>query len=197
MKSLKRIMIAVMLGAVCCLVGCNAETEKEKETTTLTLQEDGSIAHTIVESFDLSYYDADELSAMANQKIGDYEGSVVCESVETKDDKVIVKMTYGTGEDYTGFNNREFFGGTVEEANAKGYRFENMVDKDGVSLSGDIQSAYLQNHALAVQTGAGEELSVSVFGNILCVSSNVTISDKKEAYIGATEDMTMSYIIFE
>ena len=197
MKSLKRIMIAVMLGAVCCLVGCNVETEKETETTTLTLQEDGSIAHTIVESFDLSYYDADELSAMANQKIEDYEGTVVCESVETEDDQVIVKMTYGSGEDYTGFNNREFFSGTVEEADAKGYRFEDMADKDGKSLSGDIPSAFSQNHVLAVQTGVGEELSVSVYGNILCVSSNVTISGKKEAYIGAAEDMTMSYIIFE
>lgn len=197
MKSLKRIMIAVMLGAVCCLVGCNAEMEKETETTTLILQEDGGIVHTIVESFDLNYYDADELSAMANQKIGDYEGTVACESVEAKDDKVIVKMTYGTGEDYTGFNNREFFSGTVEEAAAKGYRFENMEDRDGKSLSGDIQGAYLQNHVLAVQTGAGEELSVSVYGNILCVSSNVTVSGKTEAYIGAAEDMVMSYIIFE
>lgn len=195
MKSLKRIMIAVMLGAVCCLVGCNAE--KEKEMTTLALQEDGSIVHTIVESFDRNYYDADELSAMANQKIEDYEGAIACESVETKDDKVIVKMTYGTGEDYTGFNNREFFSGTVEEADAKGYRFENMVDKDGMSLSGDIQSAFSQNHVLVVQTGAGEELSVGVYGNILCVSSNVTISGKKEAYIGADEDMVISYIIFE
>ena len=195
MKSLKRIMIAVMLGAVCCLVGCNAE--KEKEITSLTLQEDGSIAHTIVESFDRNYYDADELSAMANQKIGDYEGTVGCESVETKDDKVIVKMTYGSGEDYTGFNNREFFSGTVEKADEKGYRFENMVDKDGADLIGEIKSAYAQNHVLAIQTGAGEELSVGVYGNILCVSSNVSISGKKEAYIGATEDMTMSYIIFE
>lgn len=195
MKSLKRIMIAVTLGAVCCLVGCN--TGKEKEITSLTLQEDGSIVHTIVESFDRNYYDADELSAMANQKIGDYEGTVVCESVETKDDKVIVKMTYGTGEDYTGFNNREFFSGTVKDADAEGYRFENMEDKDGNSLPGDIQSAYSQNHVLAVQTGAGEELSVGVYGNILCASSNVTISGKKEAYIGATEDMVTSYIIFE
>lgn len=195
MKSLEKIMIAVTLGAVCCLVGCNAE--KEKEITTLTLQEDGSIVHTIVESFDRNYYDADELSAMADQKIGDYGGTVACESVETKDDKVIVKMTYGTGEDYAGFNNREFFGGTVEEADAKGYRFENMKDKGGGDLSGDIQGAYSQNHVLAVQTGAGEELSVSVYGNILCVSSNVTISGKKEAYIGASEDMTTSYIIFE
>lgn len=195
MKSLKRIMIAVTLGVICCLAGCNAE--KGIETTTLILQEDGSIAHTIVESFDRNYYDADELSAMANQKIEDYEGTVVCESVETKDDKVIVKMTYGTGNDYTGFNNREFFSGTVEEADAKGYRFENMVDKDGVGLSGDIKGAYLQNHILAVQTGAGEELSVSVYGKILCVSSNVTISGKKEAHIGAAEDMVTSYIIFE
>lgn len=188
-------MIAVTLGAVCCLAGCNAQ--KDKEVTTLALQEDGSIAHTIVESFDRNYYDADELSAMADQKIGDYGGTVVCESVEVKDDKVIVKMTYGTGEDYTGFNNRELFSGMVEEAGAKGYRFENMEDKDGVSLLGDIGDAYSQNHVLVVQTGAGEELSVSVYGNILCASSNVTILGKKEAYIGAAEDMTTSIIIFE
>ena len=195
MKSLKKIMIAVTLGAVCCLAGCNAE--KDREITALVLQEDGSIAHTIVESFDRNYYDADELSAMADQKIGDYGGTVVCESVEVKDNKVIVKMTYGTGEDYTGFNNREFFGGTVEEAVAKGYRFENMEDKDGMSLSGDIGNAHSQNHVLIVQTGAGEELSVNVYGNILCVSSNVTISGKKEAYIGAGEEMVTSIIIFE
>ena len=194
MGNCKKIIIAALF--MCCLTGCG--NAKENETNTLTLREDGSIAHTIVESFEMNYYDEDELSAMASRKAEEYtDGTVSCESVQKKDGKVIVKMSYGTGEDYTGFNNREFYTGTVEEAGAKGYRFEDMVDKDGMSLTGDIGGAYSENHVLVVQTGAGEELAVSVYDNILCVSSNVTISGKKAAYIGAGEEAVVSYIIFE
>lgn len=194
MKNLKNTIILPAVLIVCFISGCGAD--KEAQTSTLTLRKDGSISHTIVEGFEQNYYDADELSAMAGQKIEDYAGNVVCESVETKEDKVIVKMTYGTGEDYTGFNNRELSYGTVEDADKKGYHFENMVDRNGASLSGDIQDIYSQNHVLVVQTGVGEELAVNVYDNILCVSSNVSISGKKGAYIGADEESTVSYIIF-
>lgn len=192
----KRIKIVIAMVAALGLIGCGASGKAEMNT--VSIQQDGTIAHTIVEQFERNYYDADELEAMAQEKIASYgAGSIVCESVEAGNGKVVVKMTYKTGEDYTQYNHREFFCGTVGEAFEQGYSLKDIVGEDGTVISDDELSAIRENHVVIVQTKAGEELDVNVYDKILYTSDNITLSGKKDAIIAAGEEEALSCVVFQ
>lgn len=188
----------MIVAVVCGVTGCGL-TEKSPSMDTVSVQKDGTIKQTIVDQFDQNDYDAEELSAMAQEKINRYSdgaGNIVCDSVEENNGQIVVMMTYQTGADYTDFNNRELFTGTVAEAMAEGYSLQDVVSNNGTSLSESEVTAAGENHIVIVQTKEGEKLDVNVYNKILYTSDNVTLSGKKDAIIDAQEDM-ISYIIFQ
>lgn len=188
----------IILVAALLLTGCGASGSANMNT--VSIGKDGTIAHTIVESFERNFYDVGELEAMAQEKIekcSNGEGSIVCESVEAGNGKVIVKMTYQTGEDYTNYNRRELFCGTVGEAFEKGYSLKDIVKEDGTVISDEELSAIRENHVVIVQTKAGEELDVNVYDKILYTSAGITLSGKRDAIIAAGEEELLSCIVFQ
>lgn len=188
----------LMTAAVCGIAGCSSL--ELADANTISVQKNGSIKQTIVEQFERSYYDVDELSEMAQEKIDQFNNgteNIVCDSIKTKDGKIIVEITYQTGTDYADFNNRELFSGTVEEAEAEGYSLKHAVAQDGSDINEEQLAEIAQNHVLIVQTKEGEELDVKVYDKILYTSGNVILSGKKDAYITAEGEDMLSYVIFQ
>ena len=195
MRKWKKLLI--IAAALCMLTGCGDAVSEN--INMISIQKDGKVEHTIVEQFDRNYYDADELSQMAEEKIGRYnggDGSITCESVEAGEGKIVVKMIYQSEADYMEFNNRELFCGTVEQASAKGYSLQNLVSAEGEVLSSADLGALSDNQVVIVQTKKGEELDVRVYGTIVYASEDITLSGNKDALITAGEDDRLSCIIF-
>lgn len=196
MKKWKLTLIVMAVAYV--MIGCG--DSNLSNTNTVSVQKDGSIKQTIVEQFERNYYDVEELTTMAQEKIsqfGDGTQKVVCDSIKEKDGKIVVEMTYQSGTDYTEFNNRELFNGTVAEALAKGYSLKDAVSEDGTDISEEQLAQINENHVIVVGTKEGEELNVQVYDKILYTSGNVIISGKEDAHIGAEGEDMLSYIIFK
>lgn len=203
------IKIFFIMAAVCILAGCGSETVPDRNT--VSIQKDGTIRQTIIERFEQEYYDADtealghynidieELEALAQEKIsrlgrGD---KIVCESIKANGENIIVEMTYQTDNDYTDFNNRELFSGTVSEASAQGYSMKNLVGQDGAAVSEEEVSSAGESRIVIIQTNAGEALDVNVDGKIVYTSENISLSGKRDALIDAGEDGVVSYVIYQ
>lgn len=193
-------IVIMLMILMCVIAGCGKVNASPSDMDTLSFQKDGRIMQTIVDDFDQNYYDVDELSAMTQKKIdlySDDEDDIVCEAVEENDGMVTVKISYKTDSDYTDFNDRELFFGTVKEASTAGYAIKDMVVDNGESISDATLEQIENNHVAIIQTVAGEELGVNVYGKILYVSSEVTQSGKKGAIIHAGEADKLSCIVFQ
>lgn len=197
MRTWKKLAAAALAAYALILTGCGGE--KTPEVDTLTILKDGTIRQTIVGQFEKHYYDLEELNSMAKEKAERYSngsGDIVCESVENQDGKIIIQMIYQSDAAYADFNNREFFCGTVAEASAQGYSFQDMVGKDGGSIAEEEIISAGENQVVIVQTGPGEELDVNVYRKILYSSGDITRSGRSDALIEGSEENKISCIIF-
>lgn len=196
-KKIPFIMAAVILAAYF-TTGCGDGSQAVmSDMDTISVKKDGTIEQTIIDEFEKDYYSIDELTAKAQEKIesfSDGTDNIIFKSAEEKNGLIIVKMIYKAGEDYTQFNKRELFYGTVSEASAKGFPVKNVFAQDGTALE-DIEQIW-RNHVIIIQTKSGEELNVNVYGKILYASGNVTWSGKNDVVITGETD-TVSYIVFK
>lgn len=196
-----KVMSAIILAAYLS-AGCgNGKATPSADISTVSIKKDGTIEHMIIDRFDeehKEWFDIDSLVATAREKITDYSDgtdNIVFESAEEKDGKVIVKMIYKTGDDYTQFNNRELFYGTVAEASAMGYSIRNVFSEDGIALKDTKQIS--ENHVVIIQTKKEEELDVNVYDKILYTSENVVRSGNNDVIINAGKSDMISYIVFK
>lgn len=191
--------IFAIVAAVCMLTGCGGAGIPDRNT--VSIQKDGTIRHTIVDQVQQEYYniDIEELEALAKERISmsGSGGKIVCESVKAEGENIVVEMTYQTDNDYTDFNNREFFSGTVSEAFEQGYSMTDLVGRDGAVVSEEEISSAGENRIVIVQTNAGEALDVNVYGKIVYTSENISLSGRRDALIDAGEDDVVSYVIFQ
>lgn len=198
MRKWKQILMIMSIAWI--VSGCGSLGKSYPEGRTVSIQKNGEITQTIVEQFERNYYDVEELAAMTQDKVERYSDgadNIVCESVEEKDGTIVVQMTYKTGADYTDFNNRELFSGTVAQAYAQGYSLKSIQSDNGTDMNDEDIAAISDNHILIIQTAAGEALNVNVYDKILYTSANVTVSGKKDAAITAGEETVLSYIVFQ
>ncbi|MBD5494495.1 MAG: hypothetical protein HDR12_09020 [Lachnospiraceae bacterium] len=200
-KKIPIVMSAIILAAYL-LAGCgNGKSDSSADISMVSIKKDGTIEHMIIDRFDEAHrewYDIDELTVKGQEKIdsiNDGTDNIVIESVEEKDGKIIVKMTYKTGEDYTRCNNRELFYGTVEEASAMGFSIKSIFSEDGTELN-DIKQIW-ENHVVIIQTKKGEELDVNVYDKILYTSDNVVRSGNNDVIIKAGDTDIISCIVFK
>lgn len=130
MKGFRRLMAAFCLPAVL-LSGCGrTAVPRTVEEPTLVISEDGSVTAYLVGKFDKSYYDPDELTAMARAEAEDFGESAVgaapvtVESVQVSQDgsgRVVVTYAFGSTTSYEGFIGDRLFYGTPAEAIESGY----------------------------------------------------------------------------
>ena len=197
-KKIPIVMSAIILAAYL-LAGCgNGKSEPSADMDTVSINKDGTIEHMIIDWFNKEYYDIDELAAKAQEKIDSFNNgtdSIMLDSAEEKDGKIIVKMVYKTGDDYTQFNNRELFYGTVAEASAMGFSVRDIFSEDGTALN-DTKQIW-DNHVVIIQTKEGEGLDVNVYDKILYTSKNIERAGNNDAIITAGESDMISCIVFK
>lgn len=204
---------ALLLIAALGLIGCGSQ-EKKAEVSSMSFGKEGEITHKIVGSFDQDYYDLGELESLAAQRVEEYcaehdSEAVYLDSVKEKDGEVSIIFHYATAEDYSGFNYRQLFMGTVEEANAEGYHLDGVAfispESEPIEL-GFTEDADAKK-VLIIETKSGEELLVNLESKVLYINQSadsgqeVSFAGKKSVLIRdqAQEEKAsaLTYIVYE
>lgn len=180
--------------------GCK-KAENGQETTGLRIDKNGGVTGCIVESFDKTYYSVEGLEAMIREEIAAYDpsgsGAVTLQSAEVpeeENDKVIVTIKYASAEDYAKFNETVLFYGTVAQAQAAGYGFdEKMVSvSDGTkTLTGDDLKTMADSPVLIT----GEALQVMLPAKAIYVSDGAKLVNSK--CVNAVNTGGLTYVIMK
>ena len=196
-KISKTVLSLLMTGAVI-LSGCGSD----KDVTTVTVSKNGEITSDLVEDFDKDKYSIDDLDKTISEEVSKYNSangadSVDAEKPKMKGDKTVCeKITFSSYRDYAGFNNSQFFCGTVSDALALGYdlgiSLKDVKDSSKTMTGDEVASEMKDKHILIID----EPLHVITYGKILYISDGVTSSGGKEADISKDMDGT-GYIVFE
>lgn len=208
----KGIAILLVLALSCGLIGCGQD--KAPEVSSVSIGKDGKIVHQIVGDFEQNYYEMEGLQSLAADRVAEYcadngADSVTLESVEEKDGKILIRFDYATDRDYSEFNHRDLFVGTIKEAMDQGYPLESVPF---VSSAGDaMEIGYMDNYEAKqiaiIATKPSEELVVNIYGKVLYINrgsgeTDVSFSGKKGVHITYpanenTDESVLSYIVFE
>ena len=205
--------ILLIMAVSCGLIGCSRENVPD--VSSVSIGKDGTIAHQIVGDFEQNYYEMDGLEALASDRVAEYcddngGDSVTLTSVEEKDGKVLIQLGYATDRDYSNFNNRELYVGTLTEAYTQGYPLEGVpfVSTDGKPVEfGDMEDRD-SKQIVIIATKPEEELVVNTYGKALYINRSsagepeISFYGKKGARISypaneGTNESVLSYIIFE
>ena len=175
----KKLDFLLILSMTFLLSGCSQKFEPTESTIFVTSK--GLVQSAVIESFDKSYYDFDELYKTVENEVKAYcldknEEAVTISSLVEENDSVALLMDYQTVEDYVEFNETLLFSGTFSEAAAAGYLPEELYDMEGNSVEVDLESLGALNVIVTE-----ESVCLQTSSNIKYVSDNVTILDKKMA----------------
>lgn len=216
----KNAIIPVMMFGICALgiTACgNKEGSSTQEDTALdsmnyiSINKDGSLESQIIETFEESYYNVDDLSTMINSSISDFkaansEAEVSLKSCNTDNGSVKVVMSFDSYKSYSDFNGEIFYAGTIKDAYAAGMSLD--VELSAISEKTQPQKIGKKNllemgdnHIVIFdQTNISDEVESDVirikcFGDILYVGDGVTPSGKKTADIAG--DSNSKVIVFK
>lgn len=204
----------LILSLACVLAGCGKS--RMPEVSSVSIGKDGGIVHQIVGELDRDYYEMDSLKTMASDRVTEYcddngEGSVTLGDVTEKDGRVLIQINYSTGEDYSAFNHRELYVGSLEEADEQGYQLEGVafISPDGKPTEFGYMEGHDTTQIVIVATKPSEELVVNTYGKVLYINQSAT-SDLDVSFLGkkgvrivhpAGEEneggSTLSYIVFQ
>lgn len=170
-----------------CLCACGQNTRETAKETEISLQKNGSLVNTIVEEFDESLYDVENLRNMILVEVADFyaisgEKSITVDKVEASGGKTTVVMTYAKAEAYEQYNEKTCFYGTVSEAYAAGRNLEVTLastKKGEEAVSREQLLTMGEFHILILQ----EPVKVSTYSKILYASENVELLSSKSARI--------------
>ena len=211
MEKWKKISLLVLLGFI--LSGCGKTTV---EVTTIAIQKDGTIVHTMVENF--GEESVDTLQSMMQEKVDIYnddnsgtEGSITINTVETDEGMVKVVMTYPDAASFDGFMNMDvvavdpalrapFFYGTVEDAYMQGYDMEISLEsaEEGDGLQGKNDLLSMGKNKLIIydkEMNQGAAVQISPQEKPLYISDNVTVAGKNLVEVSETDKL--AYILLE
>lgn len=101
------------------LTACGAGSDEE--VTSVSIQKDGTVLSHIVEEFEQSYYDQEELQQAILKEAAEYNkaagnGRINVEKINVDGGVATVRMIYQNAGDYAGFNHVVFFAGTASDA---------------------------------------------------------------------------------
>lgn len=203
------LILAISFG----LIGCGQD--KAPEVSSVSIGNDGTITHQIVGDFEQNYYEVEGLKTLAEDRVAEYcanngGDSVTLESVEEKDGSILIRLHYATDQDYSEFNHRELFLGTLTEAGKQGYLLEAVpfVSVDGEATEIGFMEDLDKKQIVIIATKPSEELVVNTYGKVLYINRSMTngpdvsFSGKKGVHITYsaqedTDESVLSYIIFE
>lgn len=181
---------ALLLAALVILPGCGGIEDAEEST--VTVNDKGIVTEALIEDFLSEEYDENELETSVkdlvdayNQETGKEE--VTLKKLQVEEGVATVLLEYKTDEAYRGFNQIDFFAGTVEQAQKEGYAFAGaFTDASGKDVSsGTIPDGCLDRQVMIIR----EPLCVLVPGEILYVSKNMEILEKDQARLVSDSDI--------
>lgn len=189
-----------------CLTACGSSTgARETGISTLKLDKNGSVEHTIVESFDKEYYDLDGLNSLIGGSIEQYceenpTAEITLTGSEITDSKVIVNMKYDSAASYMGYNSQLLFVGTIQEAYTAGYDLDlSLVStKDETDRIGKQELLGMGEHHIVlikIPDSVENGIRLECYGDILYVGDNVSVVSKKVADIEQTQGV--SVVVFK
>ena len=175
----KRWSFGWVLVLVFLCTGCGQKFEPTESTIFVTSK--GVVKSAIMESFDKSYYDFDELYKSVEKEVKSYcldkiEEVIKITSLTEGNDEVTLVMEYETAKDYADFNEVVLFSGTFAEAVEEGYLPNTLQDAEGMDAEIDLEK---QGNLKVLVTE--ESVCIQTSGKIKFVSDNVTVFDKKLA----------------
>lgn len=195
------------------LAGCGEG--QAPEINTLSFGKDGEVIHRIVGKTDQNYYQIEPaaLEEFAVSRVEEYcaengEKKVALEAVEEKSGSIVMDFKYASPEDYSNFNHRVLYAGTIESAADEGYELEAVPF---VSIQGQASEiGYIEDwdkkKMFILETKSGEEMLVNLPGKTLYVNQGahsgqeLTFVGKKGVKISNQEEAgttSLSYIIYE
>ena len=192
-----------MLMATCALLlmltACGS-FNKDYDTTTVYIGKDQEVSEYIVENFDKSYYDTEELKQNMEQTIQEYNQKngasdlVVLDQYELLDDsaKLNVRIKYKSAKDYGNIHNCEFFIGTVKEAREAGYVLDGLHAAEAQSAKTLAPVDQMTEEKVVI---CEEKMDVEVKGDILYISDNVSLKSSGLATVGESD--TYSVIVYQ
>ena len=176
MKKFGQIVLAMLL-VVGMMTGCGA-SYKADESTVFVLK-DGKIVSTDVEKFDTSSFDKDGLKKYVESTIDAYNDEVGEKRVSLKklnvgEKEATLTISYDSADDYEAFNDMELFTGSIAQALAAGYSFEEpFASVAGGKIKACENSAFLDDSSYKVVVIRGNT-NVNVKGTIYYVSTTNT-----------------------
>ena len=208
----------IMLMMCICVLGLTACGEKTQDVkdelavsdtrSSISVNKDGSISSTIVEDFVESYYDVEGLKSMIESSINAYkaentEAKIKLKSCKAKDGVANVEIEFGDYQAYAGFNQEDFFVGTVKDANMAGYDLNVTLSAVAETAENETISkpellGMGDNHVIIVENTEEQDaelLRVNCFGEILYVGEGVTSVGKKSVNVAYSEGSKM--IVFK
>lgn len=186
---MKKQKLVLALTALLLLSGCGG-IEKMTETT-VTVNDKGTVEELLLEDFSDETYKEEELTAQINGLVEAYnketgKEAVSVKNLQVKDKKAKVQMEYQTVADYRGFNQVDFFAGSVQEAQKEGYTFaSDFTDAKGKDASkAGIPDGCEKKQVIIIR----EPMQVLVPGTILYVSKNMEVVNESQARLPADDD---------
>ena len=175
----KRWSFVWVLALMFLCTGCGQKFEPTESTIFVTSK--GVVHSAIMESFDKSYYDFDELYKTVEKEVKSYcldkiEEVIKITSLTEGVDEVTLVMEYQTVKDYADFNEVVLFSGTFAEAVEEGYLPNTLQDAEGMDAEINLEE---QGDLKVLVTE--ESVCIQTSGKIKFVSDNVTVLDKKLA----------------
>lgn len=204
----------VLLTMLVGLAGCG-QADKGPEISSLSFNKAGEITHRVVGKTDQNYYQIEtaDLENFAATRVEEYcadkgEGSVTLNAVEEKNGSISMDFAYASAEDYSGFNNRILFLGSLQDASEEGYELEAvpLVSVDGQAAEVGYIEGWEEKRLVILETKSGEEILVNLPGKTLYTNrgvqsgQNVTLIGKKGVKVsnqGEEGARALSYIIYE
>jgi hypothetical protein len=203
MKKCKLAVIMSLFIGIFLLGGCGSAYSADEST--VFIKKDGSVVSTDVEEFDTDTYDEDGLKTYIDETISAYndengKDSVKRKSLSVKDGTATLTLAYASASDYTKFTGTDIFTGSIAEALAAGYSFDDEFASvaDGEFTLCDDNSEFLNESGYKVVIIRGNT-TVNVKGKIAYVttknttyvdSGTIKISDGAYLFSSGTEENT-------
>lgn len=195
-NSLYKVTVIMFAAGLTALTACSSA----EEGSMVSITKEGKIDSCIVESFDKSYYDKDELQQRILQEAASYnravgEGAVSVEKVSVENGFACVEMTYGKASDYAAFNNKVFFIGSAQEAKEEGYNLNIVLSsaKDEYETVGMSDILAMDGVRILI-TDVKEPVALN--GRAAYISGNVAADKRLKTVYFDEESEELAYILY-
>ncbi|MBO6155325.1 MAG: hypothetical protein J6O60_07785 [Lachnospiraceae bacterium] len=201
------IIAAIVLVVVIAIVAVTKLFGNEAETSTLTINDDGSVVCEEVVDFDKDYYSKADLKSFIKKQVEEFNKanntSIKVNKVKAGKDSAYAKVTYGSVAEYADFTHYPLYSGSVNAALNDGYNFvDSFVNvKDGTK-GDEVEIIDVTSDKEANVIVVKENITVTVPGKITYVSDkNTTMVDESTVAIaqadGNNDATQVTYIVYK